>query len=233
MLLEFTASETVAVQVFSKLILSFLTVVLTDEQICSPVYHCNGDEKAVATTNLSSHTYGLILDSEELSTLTKHLKLCCFYPNVAVNCFSPNAFLRALCNLTNTSIVCCSCAKPLLLQNINTFCDSEIIPHMERALKTFLNFGARNIRTAAIDLLWNFVEIELLETETAEYIIRRTFSHESKELAKCILGRTKEVSPEGKYLYHIVPCKHPYFDSSVISEVLRVTYFPPCKIFAG
>ena len=152
-LLEFTASESVAVRVLSKLILSFLTVVLTDEQISSTFHHCSEDEKAVATTNLSSHTCGLILDSEELSTLTKHLKLCCFYPNVAVNCFSPNAFLRALCNLTNTSVVCCSCAKPLLLQNINTFRNSEMIPHIERALKTFLNFGAKNIRTAAIDLL--------------------------------------------------------------------------------
>ena len=200
LLLEFTASESVAVRVLSKLILGFLTVVLTDEQISSTFHHCSEDEVELAFTSSPDHTNGLILNREELSTFSEHLKLCCIYPNVAVNGISPSAFLKALCNLSDSSIVCCSCAQALLLQNLEF--DSEIAFHMERVLKLFLKFGTRHMRTTACTLLWNLVETPLLEIETAESIIHQ-FTHESEELAKCILGCTQVASSEGKYNYII------------------------------
>lgn len=194
LLLEFTASESVAVRVLSKLTLSFLTVVLTDDQISSPTFHhCSEDKVELALTSSPDHTTDLILDQEEIFTFIEHLKLCCFYPNVAVNGISPSAFLRGLCNLTDSSIVCCSCSQELLLQNVKF--DSESASHMERAVKMFLKFGTKHMRTAAYTLLWNLVETQLLETETAESIICQIT--QSEELAKCILGCTQEASSEG------------------------------------
>lgn len=182
-----TTSESVAVRVLSKLILSFLTMVLTDQQICSHSCSCNSEDDLLVTTN------GLILDSEEVSTLAEHLNLCCFYPNVPVNCIPPNAILRALCNLTDSSIVCCSSAKVLLLQNVSS--DSEI------ALKQFLEFaiGTTKMRTAAFNLLWNLVEMNFENgTKTSEYVITLLCTHEREELAEYILGSIHEASPEGK-----------------------------------
>ena len=199
--MKFTASESVAMRVLSKFTLSFITGILTDEQICSPARHHCDYKKELAISTLPGHTNGLILDPEETSTLAGHLKLCCFYPNVAVNCISPNAFLKALCNLTDSSVVCCSCAKPLLVQNIN--CDSQVTSHMETVLKTFLGSGTKAMRTTSYNLLWNLVEMKLLESKTAEYIMHYEFPHESEEFAKCVLGCTQVASHEGKqYNYY-------------------------------
>ena len=190
-LIESTVSGSHCVAVLSKLILSFLTVVLTDEQICS---HCCNSEEDLAVS--------LILSKEEVSTLAEHLKLCCYYPNVAVNCISPSAFLRALCNLNDSSAVCCSCAQALLLQT-NANSDSKLAFHIERALKTFVDFGTTKMRTAAFNLLWNLVEMKFeIGTKTKKYIIFHAFPHKSEELAdyilQMILDCTHETSPEGK-----------------------------------